>query len=216
MDVKQTLKNTDVLQNSLNTIFLAIGNAYYEANKAAKNRNTKDPPTPLSPAISAKTANEIKQGRTSFLDSLDQLDILVTRATEVLERQAKQQAPSNIPRAPSISIAKSGEENTGMDVSGLDSALDVKGLEPSPESMLLNGEGLLPPVETPVGDLGLAGVTPASVPALPVAAPEDQTKATGPDTGMNDDMISGGIDFGDFDTSFFDDTNFDFGMMMDD
>ena len=103
-----------------------------------------------------------------------------------------------------------------MDVSGLDSALDVKGLEPSPESMLLNGEGLLPPVETPVGDLGLAGVTPASVPALPVAAPEDQTKATGPDTGMNDDMISGGIDFGDFDTSFFDDTNFDFGMMMDD
>lgn len=230
MDVRDSLKNSEILQTSLNNIFLAIGNAYYQANKLHTQKSSSTSAPSLSPAMMNEAAVKIKQSRASFLDSLDQLEILVIRATEVLERRAKQQHPELFRKGSLAALLAAN----GQDVAETDSmemTLDnsIKLLDPSPESMLLNGEGLLPPVETPIGDFGIMGVTPISNPALatnnvpntlPLADPlQDSLSLPVESTdlaNLDEDMLNGGIDFGHFENLYFEDTNFDFGMMMED
>ena len=215
LNVRESLKNAQSLQSSLNSIFLSIGNAYYEANKLAKNK-TGNGPVALSAAITTEAANKIKQGRTTFLDSLDQLEILVIRATEVLERHAKLQNPETTRKASLAAMTSDGQGAPDPTSDVLEGALGDKPLEPSPESMLLNGEGLLPPAETPVGDLGLTGATPASL-NLATAPTSHPVINDPPAPAMPEvDMTGEEIDFSNFDTSFFEDTNFDFAMMMED
>lgn len=230
MDVKESLKNSEILQTSLNHIFLAIGNAYYQANKLYTQKSNSSSVPLLSATIMNEAAVRIKQSRASFLDSLDQLEILVIRATEVLERRAKQQHPELFRKSSLAALlATSGSDGAEADLLNMGVDASIKFLEPSPESMLLNGEGLLPPVETPIGDFGLMGVTPTSNPAqatnnVPNTVPindslQDSLNLPVESTdlaNLDEDMLNGGIDFGHFDNLYFEDTNFDFGMMMED
>jgi DNA-binding Xre family transcriptional regulator len=223
MDVKESLKNGESLQAALNSIFLSIGNAYYEANKLCTQKANSSQTLALPIAITNETVTKIKQGRASFLDSLDQLEILVTRATEVLEFKAKQRHP-DIFRKGSIAalLPQNGhlEDSTNIAID-----LTSKAMDPSPESMLLNGEGLLPIVETPLSAPAITDVI--HIPDAPLAGSVPEAKVLEkadiplpPDaidlSNLNEDILNGTIDFGDFDTSFFEDTNFDFGMMMED
>lgn len=236
---EETQKNTRSLSSALDSIFLAIGNAYYEANKVTTES--------LAMQTNMQCNQEIRQSRSTFLDSLDQLEIIVIRATEVIEACARRRQPELFGKQ---TIAIGGKAG------------------PSPESMLLNGEGLVPnatddnvhdmPLDTilPIDNDILIGETrtagqsngettliasmggddmlskadtleqnpdgmsnmDAIVADLPQSVPQDKIDAG---TTFEEDMMNleGPIDFGDmdFENFNFDETaHFDFGTMMED
>lgn len=237
---EETQRNTQSLKSALDSIFLAIGNAYYEANKAI---SAKAQPV----QISVQSNQDLKQGRSNFLDSLDQLEIIVMRATEVVEACARRRHPELFGKQAIPLQHKAG---------------------PSPESMLLNGEGLIPTAaddtlpdisleaglsidndtifdatqmsDQPDGDSRVLDVigdnveenkasdTPQGFNGLPIIEtmidqlPQPISNNTlEPNTTFDEDIMNleGPIDFGDmdFENFNFDETaHFDFGTMMED
>lgn len=238
----EAIRNSENLQRALDLIFLSIGNAYYEANKAS---SLKASPSP----VNVESNKQIRQSRAAFLDSLDQLEIIVMRTTEVLQAHARRQHPEIFEKG-GLPIATGSTAQPGKE-------------GPSPETMLLNGEGLLPSMQCevaldplkesqmavqPVADelnggtfeipgavssnLDVESALALEAPPVdsaggstsePVPALHDglTTPAPDPNQTLDDDLMNfdGPIDFGDmdFDNFKFDDAaHFDFGSMMDD
>ncbi|CCG81105.1 protein of unknown function [Taphrina deformans PYCC 5710] len=183
-------KTGQSLERALDAIFLAIGNAYYEANRSSTTGTTSGRPSPS--ALGAECNTRIKASRASFLDSLDQLDIMVLRATEVLQRCARQKEANLFDKtrgAGSIDAAP-GTDAANLDGAGGDGGVagsgEVKEQGPSPETMLLRGEGLLPPSNEglPIPppdcptDLSMEVTSEGTVPIVPAEQQDTQGDTT--------------------------------------
>lgn len=217
------------LQDSLNSIFLTIGNAYYEANKLPNKSQAKP--------ISIESSKGLRQCRTAFLDSLDQIEIMVIRATEVLERRARQQSmalPSN--QDSGASVLKDGEiqaERTAEDFSKHNVNTITEAEHINRNHFGFTGS------EIPVtGDLAGANydetvcsnaegeeekeVNSTDLPTLPVASQEPPGANSALGNSLDEDIMNmdGPIDFGEMDFDHFnfgdESGHFDFESMMED
>lgn len=160
-----------VVQSALAGIFLAIGNAYYEANTRLANPGTSSttgttqggnqPLSTSTTSLSVEGDAKIKSNHAAFLDGLDQLDIMILQATEVLERRARQRSRVPIGGMSIEEGSAGGDGPLGADPFSLGPRSGTDGpvaattetgatrllageAGPSPETMLLNGEGLVP------------------------------------------------------------------------
>lgn len=234
--VEQTLQNTQTLQEALNVIFLTVGNAYYEANKLPN----KSQVMPLTPAVHA----QIRQSRSTFLDCLDQLEITILRATEVLEKHARQQnvalsnesengAPAVMteekPASPKTMLLTGEELGNSNEQRLVENVLAQEALATSTDS---TSEQCAPPAALADDAMAVEPETLAAVDASDAIPPSTGTSLLnnlpdnappGPITGINleDDImnIEGPIDFGDMDFENFNfdgSAHFDFGSMMED